>query len=150
MTSQHNDALLERIEALELCVATLIESAAKELRVWRGSVGERCGWVDKCVDGGIGDILNPQDMVKTMASGYDISYKEMVAAHKEELDRRRLVIEQRKQREEDEARQNRERLEESMYQRALMEERVKARVRAQEKILEEEAMQELKSTNNGE
>ena len=149
MTSQHNDALLERIEALELCVATLIESAAKELRVWNCQL-DRCGWVDKCVDGGIGDILNPQDMVKTMASGYDISYKEMVAAHKEEFDRRRLVIEQRKQREEDEARQNRERQEESMYQRALMEERVKARVRAQEKILEEEAMQELKSTNNGE
>ena len=147
MTSHDNDALLARIEALELCVATLIVSAANNVRVWNFHL-DNCQWLEERKNGGIRDIMNPQDMVKTKASGYEISYKEMEAAHKQEMEKQRLVIEQRKQREEDEARQNRERQEEAMYQKALMEERVRARVRAQAKILEEEAMRELKSEND--
>ena len=87
--------------------------------------------------------MNPKDMVNTRASDYEFCYKQMVEARNERLKSRQLEQEQQAKAKEERLRVEKEQQEEAMYQRELMKERVAARVRAQAKILEEEARQEL-------
>ena len=147
MTSHQLDVLMKRIEALELCVsASLADKGKGRERSW-----DELLWLEKDaeVDGHHLNnkdhlkIMNPRDMVNTRANDYEFCYKQMVEARNERLKSRRLEQEQQAKAKEERLRVEREQQEEAMYQRELMKERVAARVRAQAKILEEEARQEL-------
>ncbi len=146
MTTHQLDALMKRIEALELCVsASLADKGKGRERSW-----DELLWLEKDAETGHLlnnkdhlEIMNPRDMVNTRASDYEFCYKQMVEARNERLKSRRLEQEQQAKAKKERLRVEREQQEESMYQVALMKERVAARVRAQAKILEEEARQEL-------
>ena len=148
MSTHQIDILLSRIESLELCVATLCmaqrgrDTFATDRWFKTNDAGAR-DWTK-------GEIMTPQEMVNTKALSFGSSYKQMaaraVAARaaraayiKQEEDRQRELMKTPEER----LREQKERQEEEMYQQELMKERVAARVRAESKILEDEAMKEL-------
>lgn len=149
MTTHQLDVLMKRIEALELCVSAFLADKGKgrgrswDEQLWLEKEPENTKWYIEHNNKDHLNIMNPQEMVNTRASDYEFCYKQMVEARNERLKSRRLEQEQRKKAEEAQEVKRKEEKEEAMYQHELMKERVAARVRAQAKILEKEARQEL-------